>query len=107
MVYKKMTDQEIKKLAEDIFRGLIFTDRQIQDKNEVSRVFMPLIFLNKKQMEELNNDNPGMIYEYMEKACNVSINGMPIFLSFCMISQIDAKKVFEKYNAILDSVKKI
>jgi hypothetical protein len=67
--YKPMTEEEIKKLAKDIYTGLVFTDRHIQVAS------------------------PGMIYEYMDKAGPMSINGMPMFCSFRFISQEDAKKV--------------
>lgn len=43
--FKKLTDEEIKDLANDIYKGLVFTDRHIQNPEDLSRVFMPLVFL--------------------------------------------------------------
>lgn len=103
----KMTDDEIKQLAEDMYRHLIFTDRQLQNKSDLTMVFTPLIFLSKDQLAELKNNPPGMIYEYIDKAGPMSINGMPIFSSFSIISQEDTRKVIQKYNEIVDMVKKI
>lgn len=104
--YKPMTDEEIKQLAEDMYRGLVFTDRHVQNVKDIQMVFMPLMFIDDKQREELNANLPGMIYEYISNAAKTSINGMPIFWSFKMVNQEDAKKVFEKYNKIIEVVKK-
>ncbi len=103
--YNPMPDDEIKKLAEDIYTGLVFTDRHIRDTEDIQRVFTPLIFLDDKLCKRLRNDPPGMIYEYMENAARQSINGMPIFFSFRIASKEDTKKVFDKYNKIVKAVK--
>lgn len=105
--YKPMTDEDIKKLADDIYKGLVFTDRHIQNPDDVPRVFIPLVLLKKEQIEELNVRSIGMIYEYIDKAGPMSINGMPMFLSLRMLSQEDAKKVNEKYLLIKDVIGKI
>lgn len=104
--YPKMTDDEIKKLAEDIYRGLVFTSRHIQNNTDISTVFTPLIFMNEKQLEELKANPPGMLYEYMNNAGNMAINGMPMFLSLRWIDKEDAKKVIDRYNKIIEAVKK-
>ena len=105
--YKPLKDEEIKKLADDIYKGLVFTDRHMNNPGDMHRVFMPLALLKKEQIEEFNTDPPGMIYEYMDKAGPLSIDGMPMFLSFRCISQEDAKKVNEKYIQIKDAIEKI
>lgn len=105
--HKPLTDEDIKKLADDMYRGLIFTDRHIQNPNDISSVFMPLALLGKEQIEELKVKDPGMIYEYIDQAGPMSINGMPIFCSFRFLSQEDAKKVIEKYLKIKDAIEKV
>lgn len=104
--YASLTDEEIKKLADDIYKGLIFTDRHIQNPDDISRVFMPLVLMKEEQIEEFRTNPPGMIYEYMEKAGPMSINGMPMFLSFRFLNQEDAKKVDKKYIQIKEAVEK-
>ena len=98
--YKSLTEEEIKKLADDMYRGLVFTDRHIQNPSDISSVFMPLALLNKEQIEKLNVEYAGMIYEYMDQAGPMAINGMPMFCSFRFLSQEVAKKVMEKYRQI-------
>ena len=106
--YKPLKDEGIKKLAEDIYRGLVFTDRHVQNPDDISRVFLPLVFLKKEQIEELLADLPGMmIYEYMDKAGPMSINGMPIFYSLRLLDQEDVKKVNEKYLQIKEAIEKV
>lgn len=105
--YKPLTCEEIKKLADDIYKGMVFTDRHIQNPDDISRVFIPLALLKKEQIEELKVDSPGLIYEYMDKAGPRSINGMPMFCSFRFLSQEDAKKVNEKYFQIKEVIEKV
>lgn len=107
--YKPLTDEGVKKLADDIYRGLVFTDRHVQNPDDISRVFLPLVLLKKEQIEELLADLPGMImiYEYMDKAGPMSINGMPIFYSLRLLDQEDAKKVNEKYLQIKKAIEKV
>ena len=104
--YKSLTDEEIKKLADDIYKGLVFTDRHIDNPNDVPRVFAALMLMGEEQIDELKANPPGMIYEYMEKAGPMGINGMPIFFSFRFIGQEDAKKVNKKYIQIKEAVEK-
>lgn len=107
MNFKKLTEEEIKKLANDIYVGNVFTDRHIKNPEDVSRVFMPLVFLDEKQAKELEKKAPGMIYEYMSEASPMMINGMPAFATLRMLSREDAKKVIDKYNKIVETVKDI
>lgn len=102
--YKSMTDEEIKKLAEDMYKGLIFTDGHVDRREEIAMVFMPLSLMGKDDIENLTKNSPGMIYEYIDKAGPMAINGMPIFLSFRMVNMEDTKKVIDCYNKIIKAV---
>ena len=99
-----MSDQEVRQLAEDMFKGLIFTDRNVQIKEGIPKVFVPLMLMGKEFINELQEIPVGMIYEYMDKAGPRSINGMPIFMSFKFIDVKDQKKVIEIYNKIREVV---
>lgn len=106
-LYKLMTDQEIKQLAEDMYKGLVFTDRHVQIQSDIPAVFMALALMGKELAEELQKNPPGMIYEYIDKAGPMAINGMPMFFSLQLVSINDTKKVFEQYNKIREAVEKI
>lgn len=105
--YLSLADEEIKKLAEDIYKGHIFTNKHIHNPKDMQMVFIPLLFLKEEQVKQINKNPPGLVYEYMSAACPRSINGMPIFMSFRMIGQEDAKKVFEKYEQIKKAIDEI
>ena len=48
-----------------------------------------------------------MVYEYMDKAGPMAIDGMPMFCSFRFLNQEDAKKVYEKYIQIKEAIEKV
>lgn len=99
-----LAEKEVADLANDLYRGMIFTDRHMQRPEDVPSVFMPLIFMKKEDIEKLQANPPGMIYEYFSEAGPRSINGMPMFMSFRMISVEDTTKVMERYNKIKQAV---
>ena len=102
-----MTDDEIKKLAEDMYKGIVFTDRHLERREDIQSVFAVLNLMDEKQIDILRKNSPGMIYEYMDKAGPVAVNGRPIFFSFKMASVEDAKKIIERYNNIIEAVAKV
>lgn len=98
------TEEEIKKIAEDLYRGYIFTDRHVENKEDIPSVFMSLCMLDKEGIDKLKNMDIGMIYEYIDKAMPRSINGMPIFFSFNILNKDDTKRVIDRYNRIIKAV---
>lgn len=105
--FTPLTDKEIANLANDMYRGLIFTDRHVQRHEDVPSVFMPLILLKEEDIEKLKANPPGMIYEYLDQAGPRAINGMPVFWSFRMIGTEDATKVMERYKKIKQAVEDV
>jgi hypothetical protein len=102
-----MTDEEIKKLAEDMYKGFVFTDRHLNSVDELSMVFLPLALAGKELIGELQKMPTGMIYEYIDKAGPMGVNGMPMFTSFRVVSMEDTKKIFEYYNKIKEAVARV
>lgn len=102
----KMTDDEINALAEDIYRDRVFTSDHIRqgDLNMLPVIFVPIIFADKKWIELMQKDAPGMIYEHISEAGPRSVNGYPTFFSFHIVSKDDAKKVWEKFEQIKNAV---
>lgn len=101
---EKLTDDEINAMAEDIYRDRVFTSNHIRESDigELLVIFLPLAFADKKNIEEMNE--PGMIYEHLSEAGPRSSNGYPTFYSFHIVSQGDAKKVWEKFEQIKKAV---
>jgi hypothetical protein len=88
-----MTDAEIKKLAHDLVTNQIFMSDQCRRPEEVSMVFMPLLFLDAAALETLKKDDIVHFYEYNAKALPRGINGMPMFSSMHCISRQDYDKL--------------
>ena len=103
---KNLTDDEINALAENIYRERVFTSNHIRqgDLEMLPVIFMPLVFADEKLREHLLKDAPGMIYEHLSEAGQLSINGYPIFFSFHIVSQENTKKVWEKFEQIKKAV---
>jgi len=103
---KKMTYGEINALAEEIYRGEVFTSNQIRtgDLNMLPVIFIPLVFAGPTFIEDMRKDKMGMIYEHFSEAGPRAINGYPSFFSLHIISQEDTNKVWEKYELIKKAV---
>lgn len=102
------TDDEIATLAADIYKGVIFTSRHLPSgSNMIAHVFMPLLFMEGEQLERLKIEDPGLIYEYWDKAESRSINGYPIFMSLQYLSRADTVKVFERFERIKAAVESV
>lgn len=89
---KRMKKEDLKQLACDMNKGLVFTDRQIQQPHMVTSVFMPLIFIeaDKKWFDQI-----GLVYEYFDKAGPRAINGMPTFMSMRVVPKEDVPILLE------------
>lgn len=106
MEYVPKTDAEIRQLAEDLYRDMIFTDRHIagRDPHMAKSVFMPLFFLEEKDIESLKEAKIGLFYEYYKAAGPMSVNGYPTFFSVQMLSESDTKRLFEAHEKIKSAV---
>lgn len=103
---KKMTDADINALAEEIYRGEVFTSNQIrkEDLEMLPVIFIPIALFGQKLINEMRKEDMGMIYEHFSEAGPRSVNGYPSFFSLHIISQEDANKVWEKYGQIKKAV---
>ena len=71
---KSQPEENLKKIAKDLYNGLIFCDRQCQ--NEIMSVFMVLLFMGPKQPEppkypnensSVANDRDNAIYDVIQR----------------------------------------
>ena|SRR5271157_157264 len=97
------TDEQLKQLAKDIFTGLVFTNNHIppDDPMALGIVFMPLVMMNDEQQAEFTAKQPGMVYEYLDKAGPREMNGLPMFTSLQFIT-VDE---YEKLRVFYDEIK--
>jgi hypothetical protein len=86
-----MEEKEIRRLAIDIFKEKVFTSDMFNSQEECERmlpsVFMPFIFINKDDefFTKIKEAKDVIVYEYYDKAAPRSVNGLPIFSSFCIL----------------------
>lgn len=100
-----LTEPEILQIAEDIYKGQIFTDRHLRDKSLFQNVFMVLALADQKTINSIKAAKPGMFYEYLSKAGPMGINGMPIFSSMRMANEDDTKKIWAIVQKMEEAMK--
>jgi hypothetical protein len=89
-------------LVRDFHYGLIFSDAHLKasEKKLVSIIFTPLLTLGAEMLEGLNENPPGLYYEYLADAGGIQINGLPIFDSVRMMNKKDAKYLLKKVRLL-------
>lgn len=100
---RRRSDQELKTLALDLFKGNIYSDRHIHKsklEQDLPLVFMPLALMNEKEHKAFVKEEPYFIYEYLDKAGPRSINGMPMFMSLRSLNKADSDRMFEFYEEL-------
>lgn len=104
-----MTPEEIKELATDTFKEKVFYSTMIReiDAHLLGSIFMPITFMDKNQVEQLEKDRVSAFYEYVDKALPRTINGYPMFPSMRTITvddlaevQLIVKKLMEATDAV-------
>lgn len=94
-----MTDEGRRQLALDIVEGRVFGSWSLKLHNDVDMlgvIFLPLSFLDKDEIPE----DVVHVYEYLDKAGPISVNGYPTFTSCKMLVKGDAAEL-EKYISAL------
>ena len=88
--------QFLKELAQQVYRGEVFTSFQIQNPNDISSVFMPLMLMSPDMGQSMHQDKPCMFYASMKDALPRGINGYPMFGSVAYLTREDAE-IFDDY----------
>lgn len=75
-----MAEEELRKLAQEIVEGKVFTDRDVRQGDHD---ILPVIFIPLSLMPNVHawGADAGLVYEYWDQAGPRSINGYPIFFS--------------------------
>lgn len=98
--YVTKTKDEIRQIALDVMTGSAYGSWQMSDKDHLSMVFLPLIGIDDFVIKGWQRDEVIHFYGHIKDALNRSINGMPIFHSFCVIDQPDLDRVFKMIRLI-------
>jgi hypothetical protein len=103
------TDDELKQIAKDIFSHKIFTSTMLREGDErlLSSVFMPVLFMEKEQIEELEKNDVVAFYEYFDEAGPRSVNGYPIFMSANTLTRSEYNRTMEFYKQVKEKMDSI
>lgn len=96
------TDAELKQLAVDMYHGHVFTDRHIpkDDPGLLRMVFMVVALGGLNETLQLPEDErPALLYEYIDKALDRSVNGCPIFASVRFLNRVELGRLQPFYEA--------
>lgn len=85
-------DQELKTIARDWVEGRIMFTTQVPPEM-VKMVFMPILFLNDEQREQLIADEVFAFYGKMEDAGPRSFNGYPMFTAMTSVTEKEYEKL--------------
>lgn len=100
LVIPSLSDQDLKNLARDIYEGRVYTDRH--DDGEGFKAFYSVMLGGLSGYGGL--ENVGMVYEYVDKAGPMSVNGRPRFFSHRFLNTEDVVKIskyYEEYAGII------
>lgn len=103
----KRTDEEIKKLAEDLVADRVFISDFCRQPEDISLVFMVLGMLDQATIDRWKALDVSAFYEYYDKAGPRSINGYPCFSSAHPLIREDHQRLYEiakKIKAAIDGV---
>lgn len=93
-------DAELWEIAKDLQAGRIFTSAQCHRNEDVPVVFMPLALMDRESMDQMLKLNIAVLYEHMDQAGPMSINGQPCFMSFRALNTDEAAKVWTMVDKI-------
>jgi len=123
--HNERTDDELKIIAKDLYNQKIFSSSHIPQHSThlINNIFMVMMFLSSKidwkddsrmnklihiflshleedyvkRYDEYINDI-GFLYEHLDKAAPMGINGYPIFYSCGILSKKDTDRMFDFYE---------
>lgn len=94
------TDEELSQLAKDIHAGRVFTSLYCSRPELLRSIFMPIAFGSGPGIFDDCGGNPGMLYEYLDRAGPMAINGYPMFFSVQWLTQEEVRMVMAKVEQI-------
>lgn len=93
-----LTDKEVVEVAQGLIANKYFLSTQIpemQQRNLMHIIFLPLAFMEKKDLKAMADNDVVCLYEETGQAMQRSINGYPIFPSCRQMTRVDYTKVVE------------
>ena len=103
------TDEELKQIAKDMLADKIFTNAHIREGDEhlLATIFMPFVFMDEKQRDELEAKGVKVLFEYLSEAGPRAINGYPMFMTCKYMTGEEWDKVYEYYEKMKKAVDEV
>jgi len=98
---------ERRELAEGLLGKRLFTVQHIENPRDISLVFLPIAFGALAEWSKEEIDQIGTICEYLHKAGERSINGLPSFFSCRVIHQKDWDQIVALYQEMKRAVEAV
>ena len=89
---------ELDQIAKDLALGKIFSDWQIQNDDDVWKVFQIINMMSDEQRATLARQDIGMLYEY-KTAATAWDSGIPMFSTMNILNTKEAEYVRKKFIA--------
>jgi len=100
---KNRSEQELKRIAHDIYTGKVFCNRQV-DPCMLGSVFMVWALLNPLEKKEMLDRGMSMMYANMSAAMPRQINGYPVFGEMSILNKHDDLRVYKHYKDIQEAM---
>lgn len=94
-----MTDEEMRKLARDMAMEKVFTNLHVpqEDSHMLKSIFMVAALGG---LADVDPQQIGMLYEYLDRAGPRGINGYPMFMSLRMVHRDQVDALIERVGEI-------
>ena len=99
--------QFLKELAQQVYRGEVFTSFQIHDPNDIPTVFMPLMLMTPDMGQGMPQDKPWRFYAEMKDRFPSGINGYPCFGSVAYLNREEAEIFDDYYKKIEKAINEV
>lgn len=86
-----MSEEAMRQFVDDFVSGRIFTSLHVRNPEDVPMSFMVLMFMS---WSDTGLKQIAVVWEYLDKAGPMSVNGMPTFFS-CHFVNVDDWKILQ------------
>ena len=99
---KRLPPEQLSQLAKDIMGGQVFIADQLPEHSVhlLPNIFVSLGLGGLSSLSEEDREDIGFIYEYLNQAGPLGINGYPMFFSCKLLGKEDTKVLYEKLRQV-------
>lgn len=103
--YKPRSNEDIFTLATDVVAGRVFGTWNLPAGERPENIFMPMGLMDMAAIKQLEINEIQHLYEYVEKAGPLAVNGYPCFMSMKVLSREETVRMKTAIDAIVQGQK--